>query len=243
MNIKRQDRLGEVIYYDDGQTVEIISLYGKYNFTVKFNDGTIIENVQYSSLSKQRIKNRNKKTIFGVGYVGYGEYDTSKNRNAYSVWVKMIKRCYNPSQKESSYKDCFVCDEWHNFQNYAKWFYKNYVDGFDVDKDLMFKGNKEYCPEKCCFVPRQINNLLVLKKSKRGKYPLGCCMDGNKLKVVVNINGKSVYLGRFTNVEKGFQEYKKAKEDNIKNMANKYRDFLNEKCYNTLMSWTISIDD
>lgn len=243
MNIKRKDRLGEIISYKDGQTVQIISLHGKYNFTVRFNDGTIIENVQYNTLLCQRIKNRNKKTIFGVGYLGYGEYDTSKNRNAYSVWFKMLKRCYNPSEKEASYKDCFVCDEWHNFQNYAKWFYENYVKDFDVDKDLMFKGNKEYSPNKCCFVPRQINNLLVSKKAHRGKYPLGCCMDGNKLKVVVNIKGKCVNLGRFTDVEMGFEAYKKAKEYNIKQMANKYKHLLNEKCYNTLMSWTISIDD
>lgn len=243
MNIKRENRLGEIINYDDGQRVEIIGLYGKYNFTIKFNDGTVIENVQYNSIFEQRIKNRNYPSICGIGYIGFGKYNSSNSKKAYRAWIEMIKRCYNPNNRQTSYKDCSVNKDWHNFQNFALWFNENYVYGFQLDKDLMYKGNKEYSPSKCCFVPIQINTLLVSKKAKRGNYPLGCCMDGNKLKVVVNVDGKCVNLGRFTNIEKGFLAYKKAKEDNIKKMANRYKDVLNEQCYNTLISWEININD
>ena len=31
--------------------------------------------------------------------------------------------------------------------------------GWELDKDILEKGNKTYSPETCCFVPRVINSL------------------------------------------------------------------------------------
>ena len=51
----------------------------------------------------------------------------------------MIIRCYsnNYHQREPSYKECSVCEEWLNFQNFAKWWYINYFEEGDLDKDLL----------------------------------------------------------------------------------------------------------
>ena len=73
----------------------------------------------------------------------------------------MIERC--ESNKYDSYKNASICDEWHSFATFEDWFNdpKNgYKDGYHLDKDILVKGNKEYAPNKCCFVPSRINSLL-----------------------------------------------------------------------------------
>lgn len=63
-------------------------------------------------------------------------------------------RCYDVkySKKHPTYKDCTVCEEWHNFQTFAKWFDENYYEIentiMDLDKDILKNGNKIYCPAK-----------------------------------------------------------------------------------------------
>lgn len=37
-----------------------------------------------------------------------------------------------------------------------------------LDKDILNKGNKVYCPENCIFVPRRINNLFTKSNRVRG---------------------------------------------------------------------------
>lgn len=40
-----------------------------------------------------------------------------------------------------------------------------------VDKDLMFPGNKEYAPDKCCILPQTLNTMLSnCKKHRTGKW-------------------------------------------------------------------------
>ena len=63
------------------------------------------------------IKDKLKPTVYGVGYVGDGDYTTgrgtkSKSHPIYTVWSAMIRRCYHPAdQHYKHYKDCTVCDE------------------------------------------------------------------------------------------------------------------------------------
>jgi hypothetical protein len=64
-----------------------------------------------------------------------------------------------------------VCNEWHNFQNFAEWFCKNYCDAsmdkWQLDKDIIVPGNRVYSPETCCFVPNAVNNKPEYKKKTK----------------------------------------------------------------------------
>ena len=95
-------------------------------------------------------------------------------RHAYNCWHRMIERCHNPKYQEtcSTYIGCSICDEWKNFSNFFEWYKVNYKDGCELDKDILVKGNKVYSPETCCFVPQEINKILLKGQKKRG-YP--CC--------------------------------------------------------------------
>jgi hypothetical protein len=86
--------------------------------------------------------------------------------------------------KHITYQDVFVCEEWHNFQVFAKWFYENYYkilgEIMNLDKDIIKKGNKIYGPEYCAFVPQTINKLLVKTEMISAK-DINCGLDVSAL--------------------------------------------------------------
>ena len=154
---------------------------------------------------------KNKKTrkvknhiLYGVGINDYDGFISINGivLKSYSTWREMIRRCYekyDESNHNFVYNDCSVCDEWLHFSNFKKWFDKYYIEGYQLDKDILVKGNKVYSPETCCFVPQEINKLLTLRNRNRGKYPIGISKQGNGFICSVNNKGKHVYLGYFSN--------------------------------------------
>ena len=90
----------------------------------------------------------------------------------------MIRRCYSNEYKEKAptYENCTSCREWLNFQVFAKWYHLNRLSDdvkYQLDKDIINRGNKVYSPENCALVPRHINNIILDNKLKRGELPIG----------------------------------------------------------------------
>lgn len=183
----------------------------------------------------------------GVGYRGSENVDcTSKS---YLKWHDMLVRCYNEKfhERQPQYKGCTVCEEWLNYSNFKVWYYQNKIHGMelDLDKDILFKGNKMYSPETCCFVPHAINTLFLSKKADRGDYPIGVSYekDKKKFRAEMSFMGRQIKLGTFDAVESAFARYKEYKEDFIKDMAEQYRDKIPDKVYEAMMDWKIEIVD
>lgn len=101
---------------------------------------------------------KRKGIILGVAY---NDLDAVSDTILYSHWMSMLKRCYDTNHLKHypTYEMCSVCEEWRQLSNFKEWFDKNYVEGWQLDKDILVKGNKEYSPETCCFVPQEINKL------------------------------------------------------------------------------------
>jgi len=172
------------------------------------------------------IKDKLHPSVYGVGFVGVGKYKPSINGSitkAYSVWHSMLNRCYNLKYQAAkpTYAGCSVCDEWHNFQEFASWFEINYQDGLHLDKDLLVQGNKIYGPEFCLFVSAAINSLLVDSKASRGLYPQGVILNklNKKFMARMSINGKVKHLGTFLTPKEASAAYIKAKCELIKQIA------------------------
>lgn len=241
------NRIGEIYTFSDGRTMKIIEYFNTDNITVIFNDMSISKNERYSRFKIGQIKNKNTPVVCGVGYFGYGDYSEKNNLICYGAWKGMISRCYhvNSASKNPTYSDCSVHPDWHNFQVFAKWFYNNYKDGFQLDKDILFKGNRVYSAKNCCFVPKDINVLFTSGKKIRGNNYIGVFRTKNnkKYSAQISINSKNIYLGTFSTEIDAFLEYKKEKEKNIKIVANKHKSNIIPECYNALMNWTIDIND
>jgi hypothetical protein len=135
--------------------------------------------------------------VKGVGFIGDGEFQPShkgKNTLAYSRWNLMLERCYSEAYQENkpTYKGCTVCPEWHNFQNFARWFYENYPkDGneYHLDKDMIVKGNKVYGPDACCFLTLSENNAVAQRKVYTFINPEGEKVEVENLKKYCLENG------------------------------------------------------
>lgn len=112
-----------------------------------------------------------KNRYYKVGLVDIEEFDEAIKK----CWVRMIRRCYDKQSCCSSYSKCKVCDDWLIFTNFASWYKEHYVEGWQLDKDILAKGEKIYSPETCCFVPLEINSIFtsrVKDETKKLKAPL-----------------------------------------------------------------------
>lgn len=183
----------------------------------------------------------------GIGYRGSENVDCTSE--SYLKWHDMIHRCYNAKfhRRQPQYMGCTVCEEWLNYSNFKVWYDQNKIKGMalDLDKDILFKGNKVYSPETCCFVPHAINTLFLNGKKNRSDLPLGVHFDKDKCKYRAEMSfmGEPIKLGWFDTAEAAFARYKEYKEDFIQDLAEQYKDILPYKVYEAMMNWKIEIDD
>lgn len=221
--------------------------FPEYNWTIK--------HIEYNQFKKGQIKCPYEPRVYGIGYFGDGKYKAGQPGNAtkqYDTWHSMMSRCYD-KKHYPTYEDCIVCDEWLNFQEYGKWFDSNYYEisgeKMCLDKDILTKRNKIYSPDTCIFVPEKINILFTKRQNTRGEYPIGVKWHKRdkifeaQCNVYENGNIKRKYLGRFNTLEEAFIVYKNTKEQNIKNIAELYKENIPEILYNALYKYEVEWDD
>lgn len=228
-----------------------INKLNKNNCIIEFNNDIL-------EIHKRTRKSPYKKTICGMGYIGEGNYVVSINKTftmEYRYWQSMISRCYNKKRhvKYITYKNVDCCNEWLNFQVFAKWFDENYyqVEGqrMDLDKDILHKGNKVYSPNDCIFVPQRINLLFTRRQNSRGQYPIGVTYNKKDRKfraycsIFENNKQKQILLGSFDTSDEAFNTYKQFKESYIKQVADEYKNKIPIELYNALYEYKIEITD
>lgn len=246
--------VGQVFETSSGGLCEIIDYKNNKNVTVKFlDDHNHIKVVAKSQLISGEILNPYAKTVYGIGCIGVGEYKSAsggKHTTEHSLWTHMFSRCYSlqESCSSASYEDKFINHEWHNFQNFAGWCNSGQqgfnIKGWHLDKDLLVKGNKEYGPETCCFLPSEVNAFMVTRKSLRGDLPLGVSYGTSAfIARCKNTVGIKTYIGSFKTTETAFLAFKQRKEEIAKILAEKYRGLISDLAYNALMQYTVHISD
>lgn len=258
--VAKIDRTGEENINNFGSKMVIVEYrmnrdidvyFPEYNWTAK--------NKAYRNFKKGEIKCPYEPSVYGVGYIGEGKYkckENGKTTRVYKTWHGILERCYDNKchEKHPTYIDCKVSEEWHNFQNFAKWYEDNYyeIEGqkMHLDKDILVKGNKIYSTETCIFVPHTINLLFTKRQNYRGESVIGTSLTKNgKYQVkchLINLKtGKSKQknLGYYNTQEKAFEVYKYYKEKNIKQVADYYREQIPEILYNILYNYEVEIDD
>lgn len=195
-----------------------------------------------------RIKNR---LVCGVGINDFNGNVKINGKliKSYELWRSMLSRCYNDDyhKRSPTYIGCTVCEEWLSFSNFKEWFDNNYREGYQLDKDILVKGNKVYSPQTCCFVPFEINYLYTKRKATRGEYPIGVSFSKQKqnFRACISVKSKSKNLGSFYSVYEAFQAYKTAKEAYIKEVATDYytKGKITERVYQALMKYEVEITD
>ncbi len=132
----------------------------------------------YTNLKAGHFKDPYHPIIYSVGYVGVPSNGCQVTESrSYGVWKNMISRCYNPDAEFFGIYGgvgVTVCQEWRNYQTFREFFYgdKYRQDGWQIDKDIMFRNNLVYSPETCAFVPPEVNRAVIVI-SKNSCYPQG----------------------------------------------------------------------
>lgn len=242
------DYVGKTYSTNQGYIITIIEYISFGNVTIKFNDTneTILKNIRLGDIKNGEVANPYHKSVYGVGYYGDDSQSVRKNKKLNKVkrtWRGMLNRCYNKKEQEKhpTYKDVIVCEEWHNFQNFAKWFEENwkpYMQDWQLDKDILVEGNKVYSPDTCCFVPAEINSLFT--KNKPNEFYNGVKKAGKyRFLAQICIKNKKTHLGTFDTSEEAFRVYKVTKENYFKELANNWKKLISEKVYQALINYKV----
>ncbi|CAM0045809.1 HNH endonuclease [Vibrio phage K437a] len=159
---------------------KVINYFSSREVEIEFIDTGYKTRVRVDAIKSGKIKDKLRPTILGVGFVGIGDHKTSSNSvvdPAYNRWYGMLSRCYDRGHKFFNYyggKGVTVCKEWHNFQNFARWYTRECKklgldpkdNGHEIDKDI--SGKKVYSPKTCKFITTQMNS--EVSKSKHYKF-------------------------------------------------------------------------
>lgn len=188
------------------------------------------------------------KLMHGFGFNSKREHKTQidgKVTRAYQAWRDMFRRCYSLKFHKISpvYMGCKVDERFHDFQDFADWFYESPYSNadYDLDKDILIPRNKIYSPETCCFIPQELNKLLTDHRSARGVCPQGVYYHKPTSKYLARMkyNGKSRHLGLFDCPQEAHQAYKKTKEAYVKEKALEWQDRIADNVFQALMRWTL----
>lgn len=195
----------------------------------------------------------NKKPLYGVG-VNDAEYVTQSPSKKwfcphYRAWSGVMRRCYDLKFKENrnSYKGCSVEESWNNFSGFLEWSLVNYVSGWELDKDILIKGNKKYSSTTCAYVPSYLNALLKQKIATTGELPIGVNFIGGQRKSPFQAScGESNKLGYFTSKFSAHKAWQVEKANQIENAVTRYMKEIhtNTKVAEALIArvWQLRLD-
>lgn len=170
---------------------EVLSYGGCFDVTVRFDETGYTCKTSSDQIRKGRVKDRMAVTVAGVGRLGE---KVDWNEKIYTVWVNMLKRCYDKSVQNAhpTYKGCSVCVEWHTYENFYNWVLSNDYQGKEIDKDKMVKGNKVYSPETCCFISSSENIQVAFRKRYSLKNANGSFVTIENLNLFCRENGLTI---------------------------------------------------
>lgn len=246
---KLLDRTGEVNINRCGSTMEIVGYKNKGNILVKINDPEVTVQTTYHSFKNGTIKHPYVRSIYGIGFLGEGKHkygEGSEMSHKYKTWHGMMRRCYDGKFKgrKTTYKDCSVAEEWHNYQNFGNWYDENFyeVEGelMSLDKDILVNGNKIYSPETCVFVPQKINSAFVKHHSSKAEIlPCVYYYKSDKETSRYTARTRTVHIGNFDTPERAFEAYKRYKKIIIRDVANEYRGKIPNNLYETMINYKV----
>ena len=255
-DVSYKDCVGKVCKSKLSGDFKIVEYNNKTNVKIQFINTGYEAVVELGNIRKGEVKDRLSPSVYGLGIVGT-KYQIRVNgtlTKEYELWREMLKRCYSDTyqKKFPTYEGCKVSDNFLHYEYFYEWCQNQIgfgIEGFELDKDLLIKGNKVYNESTCVFIPAEINSLLIKCTASRGEHLIGVCWhkrDKVFMATVSKNKGKQEHLGSFKTEIEAFNAYKEAKEAKeavIKEQANKWKSQIDKRAYDSLMKYTVEITD
>ena len=252
-DISYKDCVGKVCKSKLSGDFKILKYNNARNVVIQFLKTGYETTAQLGNIKIGKVKDLYSPSVYGIGIVGtkYPIMISGRNTKEYELWKSMLRRCYSDGfkKKHPTYKDCEVSENFKSYEYFYEWCNEQVgfgVDGFEIDKDLLTKGNKVYSENVCIFIPAEINLVLVKRTISRGKHLIGVYWSNTSKTFIARVKknkGKSEWLGCFNTEIEAFNAYKQSKESFVKEQANNWKDQIDDRAYNALMNYTVEITD
>ena len=223
------------------------------NVEIQFLNTGFEATVQLTTIESSGIKDPYSPSVYGIGVLGT-KYQSTINgvkTKEYELWKSMLRRCYSNAYKkrQPTYEGCEVSDNFKSYEYFYEWCHKQIGfgnQGWQLDKDLLVKGNKVYSESTCVFLPQEINTLLIKHTASRGDHLIGVSWNKKYNAFVARVHknkGRSEHLGYYKTEIEAYNTYKKAKEAFVKEQAEKWKSQIDPRAYNALMKYQVEITD
>ena len=252
-DINYKDCVGKILKSKNFGDFKIVKYNNSRNVDIQFVTTGFETSAQLEHIKNGNVKDSYVASVHGVGVAG-AKYPITVNgvkTKEYDLWNSMLKRCYSDAyqKKQPTYKGCKVSNNFLRYEYFYEWCHIQV--GFNnkdwqLDKDLLVKGNKVYNESTCVFLPKEINSVLTKCTASRGEHLIGVCWSNTHKAFVAQVSKskeKREHLGFFKTEIEAFKAYKKAKEAFIKEQANKWKGEIDGRAYEALMNYTVDIDD
>ena len=252
-DISYKDCVGKVCKSTSSGNFKILKYNDKENVEIQFLNTGFKMVARFTNIKSGSIKDPYVPLVYGVGVSGikYPSKLNGRNTREYDLWHSMLQRCYSDTYKNKypTYEGCKCSENFKSYEYFYEWCHKQIgfgVADFELDKDLLVKGNKVYSENVCVFIPSEINSLLTKRTASRGNHLIGVCWSNANKAFVAQVRknkGKREWLGCFNTELEAFNAYKQAKESFVKEQANNWKSQIDERAYNALMSYEVNVND
>ena len=252
-DINYKDCVGKILKSKNFGDFKILKYNNSRNVDIQFVTTGFETSAQLEHIKNGNVKDPYSPSVCGVGITGtkYPSKLNGRNTKEYMLWQNMLERCYSDvyKKKNPTYINCEVSDKFKSYEYFYEWCCNQIgfgVEGFELDKDLLVKGNKVYSENTSIFLPKEINSMLTKRTASRGKHLIGVCWhkrDKVFMTTVSKNKGKQEFLGYFNTEIEAFNAYKIAKESFVKEQANKWKGQIDIRAYNALMNYQVEITD
>lgn len=195
--------VGEIFRSKNYGDFQITGIKSAVSISVKFLNTGFETEAQSAHIRSGAVKDPTMPIMHGVGFFGVGRHSSKAGGKAYQTWKNMLARCYSVDYQRNnpSYIGCSVCEEWHNFQNFAEWHGSNYRKDLHLDKDMLIDENRVYSPSTCKFVTPSDNTVKAHAKGFMFRSPLGSVVSVYNLSEFCRENNLS--QGHMSSVHSG----------------------------------------
>ena len=155
MSNLKKNRVGEKFTHPIYGEYKIIDYQGAKKVTVEFESGYINTTSYYKIKNGKGFRDRFNTTKAFIGDVNTLNMSKSDIKKAYRLWYNVLSRRSNVENSEvhPCYQDVVCGEDFLTFVNFANWCDKQAGfrrNGYELDKDILKKGNRAYTAEFCC---------------------------------------------------------------------------------------------
>jgi hypothetical protein len=183
---------------------------------------------QAGDIIRGRVMDNLKPTIKNKACIGLVE--NGATHKYYNKWVRMLQRCEDELKPTYNYVN--VCDNWLRFDRFLDEIsdilgYQEcikYCDYWEIDKDILYYGNKEYNQERCCIIPQKLNKFITNKQINNDYCDIGVSynLKLSKFRSRIHHNNKIEHLGYFSTIKEASDRYYERKIEILKEYLEEY---------------------